>query len=86
MSSKPLFQELSLPLVQGYLVGIGRDPVPERLYVVDLVVDGKVVEPRGRHTERLRHFVEYTCGGRDQVRQPTSAASAGQGAEPVALQ
>jgi hypothetical protein len=50
---KTLLQEGLLPLLERHLVDIGRDVVPERLHVVNLVFDRKRVEPRGRQRQRV---------------------------------
>jgi hypothetical protein len=39
MRREPLLQQGLLPLVQGHLVNTGRNAVPQRLYVVDLILD-----------------------------------------------
>jgi hypothetical protein len=55
MSSQPLLQDPALPLVQRDLVCRCGDTVPQRLHVVDLLLDGQLVEPRRGHRERLAH-------------------------------
>jgi hypothetical protein len=60
MSSKSLLKELSLPIVQRNLVGVGRDPVPKGLHIVDLLFDRKIVEARGWHGKWLCHSNQYT--------------------------
>lgn len=47
MRCKPLLEQLSLPLVEGNLIGICGDPVPEGPHVVDLLIARQVVEARG---------------------------------------
>ncbi|MEK6629814.1 MAG: hypothetical protein AABY89_03650 [Acidobacteriota bacterium] len=37
-----------LPLLEWYLIDAGRDVVPERLHVIDLIVDRKRIKPSGR--------------------------------------
>jgi len=48
MCRKALIQQGLLPLLEWHLIDAGRDVVPERLHVVDLIVDRKRVEPSGR--------------------------------------
>jgi hypothetical protein len=53
MCRETLFQEGLLPLLEGDLVDIRRDVIPERLHVIDLVFDRKRVEPRGRQRQGM---------------------------------
>lgn len=48
MCRETFFQEGLLPLLKRYLVDIRCDVIPERLHVVDLFLDRKCVESRGR--------------------------------------
>lgn len=62
MCSKALLQEGLLPLLQWYLLDAGRDVVPERLHVVDLIFDRKRVKPRGRQWLGNEPCSDYTTG------------------------
>ncbi len=60
MRRKPLFQEGLLPLLKRHLVHANRDPVPQRLYILDLFVDGQGVKPWRRQGQRMWHVPDYT--------------------------
>lgn len=47
MRSKSLIQQGLLPLLEWYLIDAGRDVVPERLDVIDLIIDRKRIKPGG---------------------------------------
>ena len=53
MCRETLFQEGLLPLLERDLVDIRRDVIPERLHVIDLVLNRKRVEPRGRQRQGM---------------------------------
>src|SRR5438034_10194001 len=53
MCRETLFQARLLPLLERYLVDIRRDVIPERLHIVDLILDRKRVEPRRRHRQGM---------------------------------
>jgi len=44
MSREALGEQLLLPVLKRDLIRIGRDPVPQGLHVVDLLLNGQVVE------------------------------------------
>ena len=60
MRRKPFFENGLLPLVKRYLIDTRGDAIPERLDVIDLLVDGKIVESLRRQAERLRHDLDYS--------------------------
>ena len=62
MFGKTFLQQGSLPLLERHLIGAGRDTVPERLDIVDLILNRKRIEPRGRQRYRVRHVLDYTTG------------------------
>ncbi len=49
MGREALGSDLAMPLGDGHLLGIGRDAIPERLDVVELLRGGKLIEARRRH-------------------------------------
>lgn len=51
MRRETLLQQGLLPLVQRHLTGTGRNAVPQRLYVVDLIFNRQALKPwrRQRH-------------------------------------
>ena len=56
-----------MPFLQGNLLLICGNPVPEILDVVDLFLDGKVVESRWRHGKSLGHGRQYNPGSKASV-------------------
>ena len=76
MLGQTLVQKSLLPILQRNLTGRCGDAVPERLHVVDLILDRQRVEPWRR--QRLRHSRKYTTRpepgfsalGGSQIRQP----------------
>lgn len=48
MGRKALFEDGLLPLLERDMTDCRRDPIPQRLHVVDLVLDWKGVEPGRR--------------------------------------
>ena len=60
MGRKPLFQEGLLPLLKRHLVRARRDPVPQRLHVLDLVLDEQGVKSWRRQGQRMWHVPDYT--------------------------
>lgn len=57
MRDEALVQNFALPIRKRQLTHAHGDPVPERLHVVDLLVDGEIVESRRWHPKRMRHAV-----------------------------
>ncbi len=49
MCREARFQELALPVRERHLLDARRDVVPQRLDVVDLLIDGQLIETGGRH-------------------------------------
>ncbi len=60
MRRKSLRENSSLPLVQRHLPDAGGDVVPQCLDVVDLILDGEIVEALGRQWQSLWHGSHYT--------------------------
>ena len=54
-SISTLLKQLEVPRRRRHVVGTTRDSAPERLHVVDLIFDRKLVETRRRNGERLAH-------------------------------
>jgi hypothetical protein len=68
MCSESLLQDALLPLMKRHLIQAGCNVVPERLYVVDLILDRKIVESRRWQWYWVPHHRDYTApvgvGGR----------------------
>ena len=62
MRRKPFFENGLLPFLKWDLIDACGDAVPERLDIVDLVVDGKIVESWRRQRQRMRHDSDYSTG------------------------
>ena len=60
MGQKPFVQEGLLPLLKWHMVHASRDPIPQRLYVLDLFVDGQCVKSWRRQRQRMWHVPDYT--------------------------
>ncbi len=55
MGSFTLLEFAQVPVRHWHTIGIRGDPVPQRLHVRDLLVDGKVVEVRWRRASLVSH-------------------------------
>ena len=68
MCGESLLQDALLPLMKRHLIQAGCNVVPERLYVVDLILDRKIVESRRWQWYWVPHHRDYTApvgvGGR----------------------
>ncbi len=62
MRRKPFLEDGLLPFVKRYLIHTRGDVIPERLNVVDLLIDGQVVESWRRQRQRMRHESDYSTG------------------------
>jgi hypothetical protein len=60
MRSESLLQDAQLPFMKRHLIQTGCNVVPERLYVVDLILDRKIVESRRWQWHWVGHHCEYT--------------------------
>lgn len=60
MCGESLLQDALLPLMKRHLIQAGCNMVPERLYVVDLIFDRKIVESRRWQWHRVSHHRDYT--------------------------
>ena len=55
MRRKPFFENDVLPFMKWNLIDACGDAIPKRLDIIDLVVDGKIVESWRRQWQRTRH-------------------------------
>ena len=55
MGGEALFEDPTLPHLQGDLLGRGGNAIPQRLDVVDLLQDGEIVEPWRGHRQWASH-------------------------------
>src|ERR1700730_15332492 len=53
---QPLVEDLAMPFRDRNCLGTCCDSVPQRLQIVDLLVDRQVVETRRRQRDRFRHL------------------------------
>ena len=69
MCSKALIQQGLLPLPEWYLIDVGREVVPGRWHLIDLIIDGKRIKPSGRQRQEPGHMRTLPPGS--QVFRPT---------------
>lgn len=70
MSREALGEQLLLPVLEGKLIRVGRDPVPQRLHIVDLILDGQIIETWRRQGQRHGHTSKDYHGERHSIRRP----------------
>lgn len=59
---EPFLENGLLPFVQRYLIHAGGDVIPQRLDVIDLVLDRKIVESWRRQRQGMCHDSDYNTG------------------------
>ena len=61
-----LFDDLDMPVWNRNFFGRGCDTMPERLEILDSLLDREVVEPGGRIGDGIRHYELRTCSRRTE--------------------
>jgi hypothetical protein len=59
---KPFLENGLLPFVKRYLIHTRGDVIPEGLNVIDLLIDGEIVESWRRQRQGMRHGSDYSIG------------------------
>jgi hypothetical protein len=79
MCGESLLQDALLPLMKRHLIQAGCNVVPERLYIVDLVFDRKIVETRRRQWHWVAHhrydIIAVGVGGRFELAARVASTS-----------
>ncbi len=55
-------ENLPMPIWYGHIPRVGSDSIPQRLDIVDLLVDGEIVKARGGKRNLVRHVRQTILG------------------------